>query len=76
MTTSGSDGDVLTDTYSGARGVSTESENMDTQPSLIPGKHCHQSVSISSDAETESTDSLCIAECLMVPVLINHTNHE
>ena len=58
------DSDVSSDTYSGAQGVSAESENMDSrQPSFTLGKHPRQSVSISSDVETESTDSLCVAEC-------------
>ena len=43
--------------------VGVESENMDSQPAFITDKPLHQSVRVGNDPETESSDSLCIAEC-------------
>ena len=58
--------DIESDTDSN-NGAVVEPENMDSQPSFNLDKDSHQSVSVSSDPETESssqsTNSLCVAEC-------------
>ena len=55
--------DSDTDGHDTGSVVGVESETMDSQPAFITDKLPHQSVSVGNDPETESSDSLCIAEC-------------
>ena len=55
--------DSDTDGHDTGSVVGVESETMDSQPTFNTDKLPHQSVSVGNDPETESSDSLCIAEC-------------